>query len=84
MAVVDVDDAVGAGSLPTAVLPGVALRLRAPGVEAGALAGRLRGGAVPVFSTVGDGAVLLHLRTVLAGEEDLLLGAIGRVAAAAT
>ena len=41
-------------------------------------------GAVPVFSTVGDGAVLLHLRTVLAGEEDLLLGAIGRVAAAAT
>jgi L-seryl-tRNA(Ser) seleniumtransferase len=78
--VVPVADAVGAGSLPTAELPGVALRLRAPGIEAGALAKRLRGGPAPVFSTVEDGAVHLHLRTILPGEDDLLIAAVARVA----
>jgi L-seryl-tRNA(Ser) seleniumtransferase len=78
--VVDATDAVGAGALPTAELPGAALRLGAPGVEAGALARRLRAVDTPVFTTVEDGGVLLHLRTILPGEDDLLLAAIRRAA----
>jgi L-seryl-tRNA(Ser) seleniumtransferase len=78
--VVDVADAVGAGSLPTVEIPGAALRVTAPGVEAGALAKRLRAAATPVFSTVADGAVFLHLRTVAPEEEDLLVAACGEAA----
>jgi L-seryl-tRNA(Ser) seleniumtransferase len=78
--VVPIADAVGAGSLPTAELPGFALRLRAPGVEAGALARRLRACSTPVFSTVEDGAVHLHVRTVLPGEDDLLLASVAEAA----
>jgi L-seryl-tRNA(Ser) seleniumtransferase len=63
-------DAVGAGSLPTVELPGWAVRVEARGVEAGELARRLRAGPVPVFTTVHDGAVHLHVRTLLPGDED--------------
>jgi L-seryl-tRNA(Ser) seleniumtransferase len=69
-------DAVGAGSLPTVELPGVAVRLTSAEVEAGELARRLRAGAVPVFTTVADGAVRLHVRTLLPGDEDDLLAAV--------
>jgi hypothetical protein len=78
--VADVKDAVGAGSLPTVEMPGAALRLSAPGVEAGALAKRLRAAGTPVFSTVADGAVFLHLRTVSPSEEDLLVAACAEAA----
>lgn len=63
-------DAVGAGSLPTVELPGACVRLVAPGVEAGELARRLRAAPVPVFSTVADAAVHLHVRTLLPGDGD--------------
>jgi L-seryl-tRNA(Ser) seleniumtransferase len=65
-----VADAVGAGSLPTVELPGAAVRLTSSKVEAGELARRLRAAAVPVFATVGDGAVFLHVRTLLSGDDD--------------
>jgi L-seryl-tRNA(Ser) seleniumtransferase len=78
--VVDAADAVGAGSLPTEVLPGTALRVTVPGVEAGALARRLRAAATPVFSVVHDDAVHLHVRTLGTGEEDLLLAALREAA----
>ncbi len=79
--IVDVKDAVGAGSLPTVEMPGVALRLVAPGIEAGALAKRLRSAATPVFTTVEEGGVLVHLRTVLLGEEDRIVAAVADIAA---
>lgn len=63
-------DAVGAGSLPTVELPGWAVALVAREVEAGELARRLRAAPVPVFSTVADGAVHLHVRTLLPGDEE--------------
>ena len=69
-------DAVGAGSLPTVELPGAAVRVRAKGIEAGAFAKRLRAAATPVFSTVKDDAVLLHVRTMLPGEEDVVLAGL--------
>ncbi len=69
ISVEDAGDAVGAGSLPTVELPGVAVRLASTQLEAGELARRLRAGAVPVFTTVADGAVHLHARTLLPGDD---------------
>lgn len=75
----DVGDTVGAGSLPTVVLPGTGVWLRPRDLEAGELAKRLRAASVPVFTTVKDQAVQLHVRTLQAGDEDdveqALLGA---------
>jgi len=78
--VVEAKDAVGAGSLPTVELPGFALRIVAPPIEAGELAKRLRGGSTPVFSTVSDAAVHLHVRTILADDVGALLAAMAAVA----
>lgn len=78
--VVTASDAVGAGSLPTVELPGYAVRLVAPAIEAGELARRLRAGDTPVFTTVSDGAVHLHVRTILPEDDDALLRALADVA----
>ena len=75
-------DAVGAGSLPTVELPGFAIRVVSTDVEAGELAKRLRSGTTPVFTTVSDGGVHFHVRTLLAGDDEALLAAIGAVASA--
>ncbi len=64
------DDTVGAGSLPTVKLPGHAVVLAARDVEAGELARRLRAHVVPVFTTVRDQSVRLHVRTLLPGDEE--------------
>ena len=76
--VVDAADAVGAGSLPTVVLPGAAVRLVDAGVEAGEMARRLRAGDVPVFTTVKDHAVHVHVRTLLPGDEDHVAHALAK------
>jgi L-seryl-tRNA(Ser) seleniumtransferase len=74
--VVDAADAVGAGSLPTVELPGAAVRVRAPAVEAGELARLLRAADVPVFTTVKDHAVHVHVRTLLPGDEEPVVRAL--------
>ena len=68
-------DAVGAGSLPTVELPGRAVRLTPHGIEAGELARRLRVGSVPVFTTVKDGHVYVHVRTLQPGDDDDVVAA---------
>jgi L-seryl-tRNA(Ser) seleniumtransferase len=73
--VVDAADAVGAGSLPTVELPGAAVRL-ASSEEAGALARRLRAAPTPVFTTVKDDAVFLHVRTMRPGDDEAVLAAL--------
>jgi L-seryl-tRNA(Ser) seleniumtransferase len=73
---VEADDAVGAGSLPTVALPGAAVRLVPRASEAGEAGRRLRAAPVPVFSTVHDGAVFLHLRTLLPGDEEEVVFAV--------
>jgi L-seryl-tRNA(Ser) seleniumtransferase len=62
-------DAVGAGSLPTLELPGAAVTIRGGGLESGELARRLRAQRPPVFTTVHDHAVHIHVRTLQPGEE---------------
>jgi L-seryl-tRNA(Ser) seleniumtransferase len=79
--VADADDAVGAGSLPTVKLPGAAVRLRLRDHEAGTLADRMRRRARPVFTTVHDGWVYVHVRTLQPGDEDDVLEAATAAAA---
>ncbi len=69
-------DAVGAGSLPTVGLDGAVVALHASDIEGGALAGRLRAAETPVFTTVHEGRVLLHVRTLLPGDEALVASAL--------
>ena len=73
---VEADDAVGAGSLPTVALPGAAVKIVAADVEAGELGRRLREARPPVFSTVHDHALHIHVRTLLPGDEDDVVRAI--------
>jgi L-seryl-tRNA(Ser) seleniumtransferase len=83
VAVEDAADAVGAGSLPTVDLPGAAVAVRARDVEAGELARRLRAASVPVFTTVADASVRLHVRTLLPGDEDDVANALTSALASA-
>ncbi|MDJ0521665.1 MAG: L-seryl-tRNA(Sec) selenium transferase [Planctomycetota bacterium] len=69
-------DAVGAGSLPTAVLPGAAVTLAAKDIEAGELARRLRAHRPPVFTTVHDHLVHVHVRTLQPGDDDVVVAAV--------
>lgn len=82
VAVADAADAVGGGALPTVELPGAAVRLAHPALEAGELARRLRHAPTPVFSTVRDAAVWLHLRTLLPGDEEAVVAAVSGALAA--
>jgi L-seryl-tRNA(Ser) seleniumtransferase len=66
--------AVGGGSLPGATLPTRALALPSPDPDR--LAERLRLGDPPVVGRIEDGLVLLDPRTVLPGEDELLLAAV--------
>jgi len=62
---------VGGGTFPGAELPSWAAALR-PG-SPDALAAALRAGTPPVVARIVDGALLLDVRTLLPGQEELLL-----------
>jgi L-seryl-tRNA(Ser) seleniumtransferase len=65
---------VGGGAFPTAAIPSIAIRL--PGTAQRAEE-KLRGGAPAVIGRISDGHLLLDLRSVLAGEDEMLAAAIG-------
>ncbi len=56
------DSTVGGGSLPGGILPSVGIRIAGPAPEA--LTAHLRAGDPAVIGRIGDGAVLLDLRTI--------------------
>jgi L-seryl-tRNA(Ser) seleniumtransferase len=66
----------GSGSLPAQNLPTRLVVIRSETPEPGELAARLRRGSPPVFTRVHKGQVLLDPRTLLEGEEPLLLEAV--------
>lgn len=68
------ESAIGGGSLPTQMLPSFALELTTDHPQR--LARALRTGAQPVVPRVAADAVLIDGRTVLADEDDALLGAV--------
>ncbi|HVM12166.1 MAG TPA: hypothetical protein VM638_06810, partial [Actinomycetota bacterium] len=55
---------------------GIAHPVRLAARDPGRLAARLRQGTPPVFCRVADDAILLDLRTVMPGEDDLLIRAL--------
>jgi L-seryl-tRNA(Ser) seleniumtransferase len=69
---------VGGGSLAGHTVPTAVVRVSSDDVPAGELAARLRAGEPPLFARVQEGAVLMDLRTVLSGQEDLIATAVGR------
>jgi L-seryl-tRNA(Ser) seleniumtransferase len=68
----------GSGSLPTQDLPTRLVAIQSASVEAGELAARLRRQAPPVFARVHKGQVLLDPRTLLDGEEEVVVEAVIR------
>ena len=72
--IVELDAAVGGGTLAETPLPSVALVVET--AEPNALARRLRQGAPPVLARIRDDQLLLDGRTVLPEEDELLLAAV--------
>jgi L-seryl-tRNA(Ser) seleniumtransferase len=68
----------GSGSLPTQNLPTCLVAVRSESIEAGELAARLRQNSPPVFVRVHKGQVLADPRTLLEGEERVLVEAFAR------
>jgi L-seryl-tRNA(Ser) seleniumtransferase len=73
--VIDGASQMGSGSLPTQDLPTRLVAVTARHVEAGELAARLRRHLPPVFARVHQGQVLADPRTLLEGDEEVLLAA---------
>jgi len=75
------DSEVGGGSLAAQPLPTVVVSLWSRALPAGELARRLRLCRTPVFSRIHGDRVLLDLRTVLPGEEALILAGLEEIGA---
>jgi L-seryl-tRNA(Ser) seleniumtransferase len=69
IAVVETEDAIGGGSFPTDLLPGFGVAISSPSFSAETLAAGLRTAAVPVIPAIREGRVILHVRTLLPGDE---------------
>ncbi len=70
----------GGGAMPAQGLPTAVVALRVPDPEG--LHARLRADDPPVVARVARGALILDPRTLLAGEEELVLAALARARAA--
>lgn len=74
--VIDGFSQMGSGSLPGQDLPTCLLAIDPPGGNVDDLAARLRQGTPPVFARIAKGQLLLDPRTVLPGEESVLVDAL--------
>jgi L-seryl-tRNA(Ser) seleniumtransferase len=72
LSVVETCDAVGGGAYPTDILPGYGVAIRAASGSAETLAAGLRAARVPVIPGLCEGSVILHVRTLLSGDEQLI------------
>ncbi len=72
------DATIGGGSLPGETLPSAGLAIEAPGRAADALLAALRAGDPPVIARAEDGRVVLDLRTVPAGRDEVVAAAVAR------
>jgi L-seryl-tRNA(Ser) seleniumtransferase len=76
VAVIDGFSQMGSGSLPGQDLPTRLAAVQSPSVEAGELALRLRRHRPPVFARIHQGQVLVDPRTLLDGEEPIVVRAL--------
>jgi L-seryl-tRNA(Ser) seleniumtransferase len=72
---------IGGGSLAGYPIPTVVVRLKPNGISPDDLSARLRQGDPPIFTRVQEGCVVLDVRTMLAGEEKLIVPALKRIEA---
>jgi L-seryl-tRNA(Ser) seleniumtransferase len=72
ISVVETSDAIGGGSYPTDVLGGYGVAIRGGSVSAEKLAAGLRTARIPVIPGLRDDSVILHVRTLLPGDEQLI------------
>jgi L-seryl-tRNA(Ser) seleniumtransferase len=82
--VVESEGRAGGGSLPQTPLPSRALALSVPSLSAQALEGRLRQASTPVIARVEHGLVLLDVRTLLPGDQEILGAVLEEVLSDAT
>ncbi|GHV73645.1 L-seryl-tRNA(Sec) selenium transferase [Spirochaetia bacterium] len=75
IAVVETEDAIGGGSFPTDLLSGFGVAIRGAALSAETLAAGLRAAPVPVIPAIREGRVILHIRTLLSGDEQLVAAA---------
>jgi L-seryl-tRNA(Ser) seleniumtransferase len=78
---VETEDAVGGGAFPTDTLSGFGVGIRSPSRSADRLAQALRMSRVPVIPAVRDGQVVLHVRTLLDGDEKRIAGSFSQALA---
>lgn len=76
VSVIDGSSQMGSGSLPTQDLPTRLVAIESQSLAPGELAAKLRRARPPVFARVHQEQVLLDPRTLLEGEEGLLISAI--------
>jgi L-seryl-tRNA(Ser) seleniumtransferase len=74
--VIDGESVIGGGSAPSAVLPTRLLALTSKRLSADELAGRLRAANLPIIARVEQGRVLLDLRTVFPGQDEMIVTAL--------
>jgi len=72
---------IGGGSLSTEELPTFVIAIKPKKMSAQALAKLLRQYKIPIFGRVAENSVLLDFRTILKGEEKIILQAINNILA---
>lgn len=82
LSVVEAEDAVGGGAFPAEVLPGwgVAFSMEALG-SAGNILALLRECPVPVIAGARENMAVLHVRTLIQGDEEIICSAFRTIAA---
>ena len=78
---VDGSSQMGSGSLPTQNIPTRLVTVSAPGVGPDELAARLRRHAPPIFARIRNDQLLFDPRTLLPGDEEVLVEAVVEVLA---
>jgi len=78
-AVIDGESVIGGGAAPSSVLPTRLVALTCAGLSADELAARLRQSDPPIVARVEEGRVLVDLRTVFPGQDQLLAQAIAHI-----
>lgn len=74
--VIHVEDAVGGGAFPATVLPGYGVAVRNhPCGSSGRIQSCLRSGDIPVITGAGDDSVVIHVRTLIGGDDQLIVNA---------
>ncbi len=77
--IIEVEDATGGGSCPEIKLKGWGVSVKHKTLGAGYIQKLLRGFDVPVLCGARDDEIVVHVRTLQDGDDDVLAGALGSV-----